>query len=112
MQPDWSSRLPNGASPYYSFPVLLVRAGNPKQIRDWDDLAKPGVSVIFANPKTSGNGRYTYLAAYAYALGRNGKDDAKARAFVGKVLGNVPCLIPGAAVRPRLSSSGTSGMCW
>jgi sulfate transport system substrate-binding protein len=90
VQPDWSSRLPNGGSPYYSFPVLLVRAGNPKQIRDWDDLAKPGVGVIFANPKTSGNGRYTYLAAYAYALGRNGKDDAKARAFVGKVLGNVP----------------------
>jgi len=90
VQPDWSTRLPNGGSPYYSFPVLLVRAGNPKQIRDWDDLAKPGVGVVFANPKTSGNGRYTYLAAYAYALGRDGKDDAKARAFVGKVLGNVP----------------------
>jgi sulfate transport system substrate-binding protein len=90
VQPDWSNRLPNGGSPFYSFPVLLVRAGNPKQIHDWDDLAKPGVKVIFPNPKTSGNGRYTYLAAYAYALGHSGKNDAKAREFVGKVLGNVP----------------------
>ena len=90
VQPDWSTRLPNGGSPYYSFPVLLVRAGNPKQILDWDDLAKPGIQVVFPNPKTSGNGRYTYLAAYAYALGKNGKDEAKARALVGKLLGNVP----------------------
>jgi len=90
VQADWSSRLPHGGSPFYSLPVLLVRAGNPKQIRDWDDLAKPGIQVIFPNPKTSGNGRYTYLAAYAYALAKNGKDDAKARAFVGKVIGNVP----------------------
>ena len=90
VQADWSSRLPHGGSPFYSLPVLLVRAGNPKQIRDWDDLARPGIQVIFPNPKTSGNGRYTYLAAYVYALAKNGKDDAKARAFVGKVLGNVP----------------------
>jgi sulfate/thiosulfate transport system substrate-binding protein len=90
VQPDWSSRLPNGGSPYYSFPVLLVRSGNPRQIHDWDDLAKPGIKVVFPNPKTSGNGRYTYLAAYAYALGREGKDEAKARAFVGKILANVP----------------------
>jgi sulfate transport system substrate-binding protein len=90
VQPDWSTRLPNGSSPYYSFPVLLVRSGNPKRILDWDDLAKPGIQVVFPNPKTSGNGRYTYLAAYAYALGKNGKDEAKARALIGKLLGNVP----------------------
>ena len=90
VQPDWSKRLPNEASPYYSLPVLIVRAGNPKHIRDWGDLAKPDVKVIFPNPKTSGNGRYTYLAAYAYALSRNGKDEAKARTFVGQVLANVP----------------------
>lgn len=90
VQADWSARLPNGGSPFYSLPVMLVRAGNPQQIHDWDDLAKPGIQVIFPNPKTSGNGRYSYLAAYAYALGKNGKDDAKAREFVGKVLGNVP----------------------
>jgi sulfate/thiosulfate transport system substrate-binding protein len=90
VQADWSSRLPNGASPYYSFPVLLVRAGNPKHISDWGDLAKPGVQVIFPNPKTSGNGRYTYLAAYAYALSRSSSDETKARAFLGQMLANVP----------------------
>jgi sulfate transport system substrate-binding protein len=90
VQPDWSARLPNGASPFYSFPVLLVRAGNPKHITDWSDLAKPDVKVIFPNPKTSGNGRYTYLAAYAYALNKEGKDEANARAFMGKALANVP----------------------
>jgi sulfate transport system substrate-binding protein len=90
VQPDWSSRLPNNASPYYSFPIILVRAGNPKHITDWGDLAKPGVQVVFPNPKTSGNGRYTYLAAYAYALGRNNSDETKARAFVGQLLANVP----------------------
>ncbi len=87
---DWQKRLPNDASPYYSLPVFLVRAGNPKNIKDWDDLAKPGVQPVFPNPKTSGNGRYTYLGAYAYALGRFGNDDAKARELVGKVLANVP----------------------
>ena len=85
----WASRLPDGASPYYSFPVLIVRAGNPKGIRDWQDLAKPGVQPVFPNPKTSGNGRYTYLAAYAYARSRNGSDEAKSRAFLGALLQNV-----------------------
>ncbi|MEJ1961191.1 MAG: sulfate ABC transporter substrate-binding protein [Gammaproteobacteria bacterium] len=86
----WQKRLPNDASPYYSLPVFLVRAGNPKQVKDWDDLAKPGVQAVFPNPKTSGNGRYTYLSAYAFALGKFANDDAKAKAFVASVLGNVP----------------------
>lgn len=86
----WEKRLPNDASPYYSLPVFLVRAGNPKKVKDWDDLAKPGVQSVFPNPKTSGNGRYTYLGAYAYALGKNADNDAKARAFVAAVLKNVP----------------------
>jgi len=87
---NWQTRLPNNASPYYSLPVFLVRQGNPKQIKDWSDLAKPGVQVVFPNPKTSGNGRYTYLAAYAYALDANAGDQAKAQAFVAKLLANVP----------------------
>jgi sulfate/thiosulfate transport system substrate-binding protein len=87
---DWRKRFPNNASPYYSLPVFLVRAGNPKKVKDWGDLAKPGVQSVFPNPKTSGNGRYTYLSAYAYALGKNANDDGKARAFVGAVLANVP----------------------
>lgn len=86
----WSKRLPNDAAPYYSFPVFLVRAGNPKHIKDWDDLARPDVQAIFPNPKTSGNGRYTYLGAYSYALKSYNRDDAKARAFVGAVLAHVP----------------------
>jgi sulfate transport system substrate-binding protein len=87
---DWFKQLPNDASPYYSFPVFLVRAGNPKRIKDWDDLTRPAVQPVFPNPKTSGNGRYTYLGAYAYALEHNGADEAKARAFVGALLANVP----------------------
>jgi sulfate transport system substrate-binding protein len=87
---DWRQRLPNQASPYYSLPVFLVREGNPKQIRDWNDLAKSQVQVVFPNPKTSGNGRYTYLAAYAYALDANKGDAAKAQSFVSKLLANVP----------------------
>jgi sulfate transport system substrate-binding protein len=87
---NWRQRLPNNASPFYSLPVLLVRAGNPKQVKDWADLAKPGVQVVFPNPKTSGNGRYTYLAAYAYALEKNQGDKAKATAFVSRLLANVP----------------------
>lgn len=86
----WSKRLADDASPSYSLPIFLVRAGNPKKVKDWDDLAKAGVQPVFPNPKTSGNGRYTYLGAYAYALGRNGDDDAKARQFVASVLKNVP----------------------
>ena len=88
--PDWAKRLPDQASPYYSLPIFLVRAGNPKKIADWSDLARTGVQPVFPNPKTSGNGRYTYLAAYAYALRKNNGDQAKAQAFVASLLKNVP----------------------
>jgi len=87
---NWREALPNGASPYYSLPAFLVRKGNPKGIKDWGDLARDDVQVVFPNPKTSGNARYTYLAAYAYALGQNGNDAEKAREFVGKIFANVP----------------------
>ncbi len=87
---DWQKRLPNNASPYYSLPMFLVRAGNPKKIKDWNDLVRQGVQVVFPNPKTSGNGRYTYLAAYAYALEHNKGDKAKAADFAAKLLANVP----------------------
>lgn len=85
---DWAKRLPNNSSPYYSLPAFLVRAGNPKGIKDWDDLVKPGVQVIFPNPKTSGNARYTYLAAYAFAKNKYGTD--KADDFIKKLFANVP----------------------
>ena len=91
---DWQKRLPNNSVPYTSTSVFLVRKGNPKGIKDWDDLAKPGVQVIVPNPKTSGNGRYTYLAAWGYAL-KTGGDEAKARALVGKLFANVPILDTG-----------------
>ncbi|MDB6111545.1 MAG: sulfate transporter substrate-binding protein [Pedosphaera sp.] len=87
---DWRERLPNHGAPYYSTILFLVRKGNPKGIRDWDDLIKPGVSVILPNPKTSGNGRYGYLSAYGFALKKFDHDEAKARAFVGKLFKNVP----------------------
>ena len=86
---DWQQALPNNASPYYSLPAFLVREGNPKDIKDWNDLVRDDVQLVFPNPKTSGNARYTYLAAYAYALQKNGGDDEAAREFVGKLLGNV-----------------------
>jgi len=87
---DWATKFPNAASPYYSFPAFLVRAGNPKNIKDWSDLVRSDVKVIFPNPKTSGNARYTYLPAYAFALEQNKGDSAKADAFVQKLLANVP----------------------
>ncbi len=86
----WREAFPNNASPYYSLPSFLVRKDNPKGIEDWDDLIAEGVEVIFPNPKTSGNARYTYLAAYAYALDANGGDHAAAQDFVGKLFANVP----------------------
>jgi sulfate transport system substrate-binding protein len=93
---DWQSRLPNNSAPYTSTIVLLVRKGNPKGIKDWGDLARPGVSVITPNPKTSGGARWNYLAAWAWALRRPGGSEASAKAFVTKVYKNVPVLDAGA----------------
>src|SRR5580704_5801817 len=93
---DWQKRLPLNASPYTSTIVFLVRKGNPKGIKDWDDLTKPGVSVITPNPKTSGGARWNYLAAYGYALKRNNGDEAKAKDFVTALFKNVPVLDTGA----------------
>lgn len=87
---NWREAFPNGASPYYSLPAFLVRKGNPKNIQDWGDLAKDGVQPVFPNPKTSGNARYTYLAAYAWGLNEFGGDHAKTQEFVKKLLSNVP----------------------
>ncbi len=92
---DWQKRLPLNASPYTSTIVFLVRKGNPKGIRDWDDLVKPGVSVITPNPKTSGGARWNYLAAWGYALKKFGTDD-KAKQFVADIYKNVPVLDTGA----------------
>lgn len=93
---DWQSKLKNNSSPYTSTIVLLVRKGNPKNIKDWDDLIKPGVAVITPNPKTSGGARWNYLAAWGYALDKNKGDQAKAQEFVGKLFANVPVLDSGA----------------
>ncbi len=92
---DWVKRLPHNSSPYTSTIVFLVRKGNPKGIKDWDDLVKPGVAVITPNPKTSGGARWNYLAAWEYAKRQYG-GDAKAKEFVGKLYKNVPVLDTGA----------------
>src|ERR1039457_3252910 len=93
---DWQKRLPNNSSPYTSTIVFLVRKGNPKGIKDWGDLVKPGVSIITPNPKTSGGARWNYLAAWGYALRAGGGDEAKARDFVTRLYKNVPVLDSGA----------------
>ncbi len=93
---DWQKRLPNNSSPYTSTIVFLVRKGNPKQIKDWNDLVKEGVSVITPNPKTSGGARWNYLAAWGYALKQNNNDETKAKEFVTKLFKNVPVLDSGA----------------
>lgn len=93
---DWQKRLPHNSAPYTSTIVFLVRKGNPKHIKDWNDVVKPGVSVITPNPKTSGGARWNYLAAWAYALKNNNNDEAKAKEFVGKLFKNVPVLDTGA----------------
>jgi sulfate/thiosulfate-binding protein len=93
---DWQKRLPNNSSPYTSTIVFLVRKGNPKGIKDWDDLVKPGIGIIPANPKSSGAARWTYLAAWGYALKKNGGDQAKAKEFVTKFYKNVPVFDTGA----------------
>jgi sulfate transport system substrate-binding protein len=96
LSPDWQKQFSNNSAPYTSTIVFLVRKGNPKNIHDWDDLVKPGVSVVTPNPKTSGGARWAYLAAYAYALEKNGHDEAKARDFVKQLYKNVPVLDSGA----------------
>lgn len=93
---DWQRRLPDNSAPYTSTIVFLVRAGNPKGIRDWSDLVRPDVKVIAPNPKTSGGARWGYLAAWGYALKAGGNDEAKARDFVTRLYRNVPILDSGA----------------
>jgi len=92
---NWQTRLPNNSTPYTSTIVFLVRKGNPKGIKDWNDLVRPDVSVVIPNPKTSGNGRYSYLAAWGYALRQPDGGEARARDFVKKLFGNVPVLDTG-----------------
>lgn len=96
IEPGWQSEFPAESSPYTSTIVFLVRAGNPKSIKDWDDLVKDGVSVITPNPKTSGGARWNYLAAWAYELDRSGGDQEKAKEFVASIYRNVPVLDTGA----------------
>ncbi|MFT3959903.1 sulfate ABC transporter substrate-binding protein [Propionivibrio sp.] len=93
---NWQKRLPQNASPYTSTIVFLVRKGNPKQIKDWNDLVKPGIGIVTPNPKTSGGARWNYLAAWAYALKQPGGSDDTARDFVGKLFKNVKVLDSGA----------------
>ena len=93
---NWQSRLPNNSAPYSSTITFLVRKGNPKGIKDWSDLVKPGVSVITPNPKTSGVARWNYLAAWGYALKQSGGDEAQAQDFVWRLFKNVPVLDSGA----------------
>jgi sulfate transport system substrate-binding protein len=96
LTPDWQKRLKHNSAPYTSTYIFLVRKGNPKGIKDWGDLVKPGVSVITANPKTSGGARWGYLAAYGWALQQPGGSDAKAREYIAKLFQNVPVLDSGA----------------
>ena len=93
---DWQSRLPYNSTPYTSTIVFLVRKGNPKGVKDWDDLAKPGISVINPSPKTGGGARWNYLAAWGYASRKFAGDEAKIRAFVGAIYHNAPLLDPSA----------------
>ena len=96
LKADWQKRLAENSSPYTSTIVFLVRKGNPKGIKDWDDLTKEGVQVITPNPKTSGGARWNYLAAWAFADGKFGQDEGKNKEFVGKLFANVPVLDTGA----------------
>ena len=96
LKADWQKRLPLNSAPYTSTIVFLVKKGNPKGLKDWDDLIKPGVQVITPNPKTSGGARWNYLAAWEFAKRKNGGSDAKAKEFVGNLFKNVPMLDTGA----------------
>jgi len=93
---DWQKRLPNNSSPYTSTINFLVRKGNPKDIKDWDDLIKPGISVVTPNPKTSGGARWNFLAAWGFALRKYNNDEGRAREFVTRLYKNVPVLDSGA----------------
>lgn len=93
---DWQQRLPNNSAPYTSTIVFLVRKGNPKGIKDWDDLVKPDIAVVTPNPKTSGGARWNYLAAWGFALKKYGNDESKVREFIAKLYKNVPVLDSGA----------------
>ena len=93
---NWQSRLPNNSSPYTSTIIFLVRKGNPKNIKDWDDLVRPGIAVITPSPKTSGGARWNYLGAWGYALKKSGGDESKARDFIARLYKNVPVLDSGA----------------
>ena len=95
IKPDWATRLANHAAPFTSTIVFLVRKGNPRGIKDWDDLVKPGIAVITPSPKSSGGARWNYLAAWGFAI-KHGADDAKARQFVADLYKNVPVLDSGA----------------
>jgi sulfate transport system substrate-binding protein len=99
---DWQKRLPNNSAPYTSTIVFLVRKGNPKGIKDWDDVVKPGVGVVVPNPKSSGGARWAYLAAWSYALENNNHDEAKAKEFIS---------IPVRAVRPSRLPRTESATC-
>jgi sulfate transport system substrate-binding protein len=104
---DWQKRLPENSSPYTSTVVFLVRTGNPKGIRDWDDLVRPGVEVIPANPKSSGGARWAYLAAYGQALKKNAGDEFKAKAFIGALYQNAPVLDSSARAATSTFLNGT-----
>jgi sulfate/thiosulfate transport system substrate-binding protein len=105
---DWRKRLPNNSIPYTSTVVFLVRKGNPKGIKDWGDLIKPGTVVITPNPKTSAGGRWSFIAAYGYALKVNGNDESKAKDYIAKLYANVPVLDSGA--RGSTTTFGQRGL--
>ena len=108
LAPEWQSRLPDNSTPYTSTIVFLVRKGNPKQIHGWADLARPGVQVITANPKTSGGARWSYLAIYGWALRQFGNNEGQARAFLKKVFSQVPVLDSGS--RGATTTFGQRGL--
>jgi sulfate/thiosulfate-binding protein len=108
---DWQAKYPSNSAPYTSTIVLLVRKGNPKGIKDWDDLVKPGIQVITPNPKTGGGARWNYLAAWAFAEKAFGKDKERVKAFVTKLYKNVSVLDSGARGSTTTLCKGKSAMC-
>lgn len=104
---DWAGRYGNNSSPYGTLVVLVVRAGNPREVRDWSDLAEKDVHILTSNPKICGGGRWNYLAPYGYALKRNGGDAVEAEAFVDKIYGNVPVCYKGVGLSAKAFFEGT-----